>query len=83
MSQPPVILYTAVWCGFCRMAKNYMDQLGVKYQERDVDKDPGAAQESVQKSGQMGIPVIDVGGTIVLGFDRPRLDEALQQKGLK
>ena len=77
-SKPQVTIYTAVWCGFCHMAKNYMDSLDIKYMEKDVDKEPGAAQEAVQKSGQMGIPVIDVAGTIILGFDRPRLDEAFK-----
>lgn len=81
-AKTPVIIYSAVWCGFCHMAKNYMDSLDIKYVEKDVDKESGAAQEAVQKSGQMGIPVIDVAGTIVLGFDRPRLDAAFQEKGL-
>lgn len=81
-AKPNVTIYTAVWCGFCHMAKNYMDALGIKYIEKDVDKEPGAAQEAVTKSGQMGIPVIDVNGTIILGFDRPGLDEAFKANGL-
>jgi glutaredoxin 3 len=81
-AKTPVIIYSAVWCGFCHMAKNYMDSLGIKYVEKDVDKEPSAAQEAVQKSGQMGIPVIDVNGTVVLGFDRPRLDEAFKANKL-
>lgn len=72
-----VIIYTTVWCGFCKMAKKYMDDLGVQYEEKDVEKDPAAATETVQKSGQMGVPVIDVNGTIIVGFDKPHLDEAL------
>ncbi len=79
---PKVIIYTADWCGFCRMAKNYMDGLGIAYQPKDVERDPNAARESVQKSGQMGIPVIDVNGTIIIGFDRPRLDEAFKANQL-
>ena len=77
-----VTIYTTTWCGFCRMAKDYMDKLGVKYEEKDVERDPAAAQESVQKSGQMGVPVIDVNGTAIIGFDRPRLDKAFAEHGL-
>jgi glutaredoxin 3 len=59
-----------------------MDALGVKYTDKDVEKDPQAAVEAVEKSGSRGVPVIDVDGTVILGFDRPRLDEALRQKKL-
>lgn len=64
------------------MAKNYMDRLGVKYAEKDVEKDQTAGAEAVQKSGQMGVPVIDVNGTVILGFDRPMLDEAFKANKL-
>lgn len=77
-----VIIYTAVWCGFCKMAKQYMDSLGVKYEEHDVERDQAAAKAAVEKSGQMGVPVIDVDGTIILGFDRPHLDAAFKEKHL-
>lgn len=73
-----VTVYSAVWCGFCHAAKDYFDKKGVKYTDRDVEQDPAALNESVQKSGQMGIPVIDIDGTIIVGFDRPRIDEALK-----
>jgi glutaredoxin 3 len=81
-SRPPVIIYTAVWCGFCRMAKNYMDSLGIKYTEKNVEEEPSAGQEAVEKSGQMGIPVIDVNGTVIVGFDRLSLDEAFKSNKL-
>ena len=80
MTQP--IIYSAVWCGFCHMAKEYLDKLGVKYIDHDIEKDPKYAQESIDKSGQMGIPVIDINGTIIVGFDRPKIDEALKANGL-
>jgi glutaredoxin-like YruB-family protein len=71
-----VIIYTTTWCGFCKMAKKYMDELGISYQEKDVERDPAAGMEAVQKSGQMGVPVIDVNGTIIVGFNKPALDQA-------
>ena len=77
-----VIIYTTTWCGFCKMAKKYMDTLGIEYEEKDVERDPAAANESVGKSGQMGVPVIDVNGTIILGFDKPALDHAFSANNL-
>lgn len=59
-----------------------MDELGIKYEEKDVERDPAAANESVSKSGQMGVPVIDVNGTIILGFDKPALDQAFTKNNL-
>ena len=69
-----IIVYSATWCSFCHAAKAYFDKIGVKYEDRDVEKDPKWAQESVSKSNQMGIPVIDIDGTIIVGFDKPRID---------
>ena len=72
-----VIIYSADWCAFCYAAKNYFDTKGVHYTEKNVETDPEAGLESVNKSGQRGIPVIDIDGQIIVGFDRPRIDAAL------
>lgn len=64
------------------MAKAYFDKLGVKYTDKDVEKDVSAAHEAIGKSGQMGVPVIDIDGTIIVGFDRPRIDMMLREKKL-
>jgi glutaredoxin 3 len=77
-----ITVYSTTWCGFCHMAKQYFDKLGVKYEDKDVEKNPDAAVEAVKKSGQMGVPVIDIDGTVILGFDRPRIDQALREKNL-
>lgn len=77
-----VIVYSAVWCAFCHAAKEYLDKLGVKYIDKDVEKDPAAGLEAVNKSGQRGIPVIDIDGAIIIGFDRPKIDFALKDKQL-
>lgn len=74
---PNVTLYTASWCAFCRATKDYLDKKGVPYTEKDVDSDRAIAEESVRLSGQTGIPVLDIGGQIIVGFDRPRIDAAL------
>lgn len=75
-----VTIYTTPTCGFCHMAKNWMNEKGVKYSEKDVSMDINAAQEMVNKSGQMGVPVIDVDGDITVGFDRPKLEHVLEVK---
>jgi glutaredoxin-like YruB-family protein len=77
-----VVVYSAVWCAFCHAAKDYFDKLGVKYTDKDVEKDPQAGLEAVTKSEQRGIPVIDIAGDIIIGFDRPRIDAALKAHNL-
>lgn len=73
-----VTVYSAGWCAFCHAAKDYLDKLGVKYTDKDVEHDATALNEAVEKSGQRGIPVLDIDGTIIVGFDRPKIDAALK-----
>jgi glutaredoxin 3 len=77
-----ITVYSADWCAFCHAAKQYFDKLGVKYTDKNVEKDMAAAQEAVGKSGQMGIPVIDIDGSIIIGFNRPAIDHILKEKKL-
>lgn len=77
-----ITVYSATWCAFCHAAKEYFDKLGVKYTDKDVEHDPAAAMEATDKSGQRGIPVIDIDGEIIVGFDRPKIDAALKDKKL-
>lgn len=79
MQSKHVTIYSATWCGFCHATKDYLDKLGVKYEDKDVDSNPAFAQEATDKSGQRGIPVLDIDGTIIVGFDRPKIDAALQK----
>jgi len=72
-----VTVYSAPWCGFCHAVKDYLDKKGVKYTEHNIDEDHKAAQEAVDKSGQMGIPVLDIDGKIIVGFDRMKINDAL------
>lgn len=76
----PITIYSADWCAFCHAAKGYFDKLGVPYVDKDIESDPAIAQEAIDKSGQTGIPVIDIDGTIIIGFDRPKIDAALKDK---
>lgn len=80
MSAQQITIYSADWCAFCHAAKAYFEKLGVKFDEKNVEEKPEYAQEAIQKSGQMGIPVIDIDGKIIIGFDRPKIDEALKAR---
>ena len=77
-----VTIYTTPWCGFCKTAKNYMTDNGVQFEEKNVEQDQEAAIEAVKKSNQMGVPVIDVNGTIIVGFNKTLLDQALTREKL-
>ncbi len=77
-----VTVYSASWCAFCHAAMEYLDKLGVKYDVKDIESDRKFAEESIEKSGQMGIPVIDINGDIVIGFDRPKIDSYLKAHDL-
>lgn len=72
-----ITVYSATWCAFCHAAKNYFDKIGIDYTVKDIETDPSFAEESVSKSGQRGIPVIDIDGEIIVGFDKPKIDAAL------
>lgn len=77
-----VTIYSADWCAFCHEAKRYLDSIGVAYTEKNVEEDPAFAREAVEKSDQTGIPVIDINGTIIIGFDKPKIDAALKENKL-
>lgn len=72
-----ITVYSAPWCGYCTAVKHYFDSKGIVYDVKDVDEDPANAKEAVEKSGQMGIPVVDIDGQIVVGYDRPTIDRLL------
>ncbi len=72
------VIYTTPTCKYCKLAKAFFAEHNVSYQERDVTTDMVARDEMIAKSHQMGVPVIDVEGTLVLGFDEPALRAALQ-----
>ncbi|GAP07950.1 MAG TPA: NrdH-redoxin [Anaerolinea thermolimosa] len=75
--QPRVIVFTTPTCTYCNATKRYLREKGVRFKEVDVSRDPAAARDMVRRSGQMGVPVLDIGGKIVVGFDRPKIDRFL------
>lgn len=72
-----VVIYTTPTCVYCKMAKEFFREKNIQYEEKNVATDAAARELMVQKSGQMGVPVIDIDGEIVVGFDKPRLAELL------
>lgn len=75
---PKITIYGAEWCAFCHMAMRYLDDKHISYNYIDVDEKLEYAEEAVNKSGQRGIPVIDIDGKIIIGFDRPEIDKAIE-----
>ena len=72
-----VIVYSTPWCAYCKKAKEYFTANGVAYSEKDVSVDEKAREEMISKSGQLGVPVIDIDGKITVGFDQDHLAELL------
>lgn len=72
-----VKIYSTPTCHFCHMAKEYFDQKGVQYTDYNVAEDIEKRMEMVQKTGQMGVPVIDIAGEIVIGFNEAKIAELL------
>ena len=75
-----VKVFSLPTCPHCQRAKAYLEKNGIVYQSVDVSEDRQARAEMIEKSGQMGVPVIDIDGEILLGFNETRLKEALSLK---
>jgi glutaredoxin-like YruB-family protein len=76
-SSKEIIVYSTKTCPFCMMAKRYLTEKGIKFRDVDVGSDQKAAFEMFIKSGQMGVPVLDIDGEIIIGFDKPAIERAL------
>lgn len=74
-----VKVYTTPSCTYCNKAKKYLRENRVTFTEYNVAKDMRRADEMVKKSGQMGVPVLDVHGKIIVGFNQPEIDKALRR----
>jgi glutaredoxin len=80
---PPVVtVYGTSWCGACRAARQYLTERKIPFADKDVERDPAAARELADKASKMGVPtdrvpVIDVRGRLLLGFDRARIEALL------
>jgi glutaredoxin-like YruB-family protein len=72
-----VAIYSTPSCQYCNMTKEFLAQHSVEYVNHDVSQDPKMREEMIEKSGQMGVPVIDIEGDIIVGFDQEKIAELL------
>ncbi len=77
--QPQITMYSTQTCGVCKKARAYMDSKDISYVDKDVDTDPEAGQEFRAKGGR-GVPLIEIDGEVMRGFDQDRFDEILAAK---
>lgn len=73
-----VRVYSTPACPYCVMLKDFLKERGVKFEDIDVSRDQKKAREMVEKSGQMGVPVVEINGKIIVGFDREALEKELE-----
>lgn len=79
-----VTVYQTSWCAFCHTETEWLQKLGVEFVAKDIEADSAAKDELLNKNGGnfQGVPVTDINGELVLGFDRPKLQDLLRKNGL-
>lgn len=79
-ADPKIIIYSTTWCAFCHTEAQWLDHLGIPYVKKDIEEDPEAQKELMEKldGNFSGVPVTDVAGDMILGFDRPKLLKAIK-----
>jgi len=75
-----ITIYSTPTCHFCHMTKDYLTAHNIEFTDKDVSTDLEARQEMIDKSGQMGVPQTVIDDELVIGFDKPKLDELLDIK---
>ncbi|NQV09335.1 glutaredoxin family protein [Candidatus Woesearchaeota archaeon] len=73
-----VTVYSTTVCPWCHKAKDFLKEHNIKFEDKNVGEDAEARNEMLEKSGQMGVPVIDIDGEIIVGFNRDRIAELLK-----
>ncbi|MBU0672611.1 MAG: glutaredoxin family protein [Candidatus Margulisbacteria bacterium] len=72
-----ITIYSTPTCPYCKMAKQFLTENNIQFEDIDVAANQSAAQEMISKSGQMGVPVLDIDGQIVVGFDKTKIKKLL------
>ncbi len=80
--QPRVIVFSTPTCTYCNAAKRYFREKGIKFRDVDVSRDQAAARDMQRRSGQMGVPVIDIEGDVIVGWNKDALEETLSKAGV-
>jgi len=83
-ANPQITIYSTSWCAFCKTEAQWLDHLGIPYVKKDIEEDKAAYEELMSKNGgsYSGVPVTDVAGDLILGFDRPKLLDAIKTHNL-
>lgn len=77
MANKVVVVYSTPTCPWCKKAKDYLTQKGIAYTNYDVSTDRDKAKEMIDKSKQMGVPVITIDNQVIIGFNQPQIDKLL------
>lgn len=75
---PEVKLYSTPACVYCITLKKFLEEKGVEFEEIDISENKEAADEMIERTGQMGVPVIEINGEMIVGFDRDKIEKALE-----
>ena len=77
VNENKVLVYSTEWCPWCHRVKEWLTKQGVKYEDRDVEKNEKFAEEMMKKTKQSGIPVVDINGEAIIGYNEPAMRKAL------
>lgn len=77
MQHTKITVYSTPTCPHCKRAKRFFKELGLNFKDYDVSKDKRAAEKMVKKTGQMGVPVIEIGNKAMVGFDQNKIKRLL------
>jgi glutaredoxin-like YruB-family protein len=79
-AQPKVIVFSTPTCSFCVQAKRYFKEKNIRFTDVDVSRDQSAARDMMRRTGQMGVPVILINNTAIVGFDKNKINQMLNLK---
>lgn len=75
-----VVVYSTPSCPYCHLVKSFLEENNIEFSDSNVAEDEKAREEMIAKTNQMGVPVIDIEGEIVIGFDKPKISRLLDIK---
>ncbi len=73
-----VKVYSTPTCPYCHMLKEFLKEKGIEYEDVNVAEDVESAKQMVEKSGQMGVPQLEINGKIIVGFDQPAIEKEIK-----
>jgi glutaredoxin-like YruB-family protein len=79
--RPEVVVYTTAWCGWCRKTLQFLDEKGVSYTNKDIEANDWNRDELIEKTGRTSIPVVEIDGQIIRGFNAARMEQLLARSG--